>query len=112
MTEVSQKAIEGILTTINNWLDKAPDYVVELVHRYSMFYGISNMVWAFLWLLVIVVSIWIFKRFKKWCDKDLEWPMMSFWFLLCIWWIVAFIICVMECLKWFLVPEVVLLQHF
>lgn len=112
MTEVSQKAIEGILTTINNWLDKAPDYVVELVHRYSMFYGISNMVWALIWAICIIISIVIFKRYQKYYDNDFEVPMMSFWVILCFWWIIAFILCIIGTLKWFFIPEIVLLQHF
>lgn len=106
MTEVSQKAIEGILTTINNWLDKAPDYVVELVHRYSMFFGWANIFGSFIWLIMVIISIILIIK----ADDIDEWVVCIS--ILFLGWLGLFVGCLVCALKWFLIPEIVLLQQF
>lgn len=111
MEEIWIKALNGIVDTVQKWLDQAPAYIIGLVNRYWSYYWWTNIVLALLALVVIVLCIrWI----KAWIrtDEDRWWPaiiacsIVSLFAFILLW---TFIV---QAFKWFYIPEVALINEF
>lgn len=111
--KLSYEAINGIVETIHKWLDQAPSYVVDLVHRYGSFYAYSHIRWAFWFLAVFILCVWAVVRWIKLMrDGDDD-----YWMALAIVGTMIGLIClpcffgfVIEATQWFVVPEVALIN--
>ena len=112
--ELALRALNGIANTVQAWLEEAPKYVVDLVGRY----------WMYLWrcwllggLLSLLLSIFGAYMIKKWFDRRDSWGDPSawqiiIWVVILIHWLILLFCCIDGMLKWFLVPEVALIEKF
>lgn len=112
--ELALRALNGIADTVQAWLEEAPKYVVDLVERYWMYLW-----WC--WLLgasfSLLLSIFGIRMIKKWFDERDNWGDPSIWqvfvwVLTLIPWLILLFCCIDGMLKWFLVPEVALIEKF
>jgi len=107
LKEVAEQTLVWILETVQKWLDAAPQYVVDLVHRYWTYRGVSHWVWLLVSVIVFILLVywWI-----KWCKEDEErWVMLLIIALIDL---VPIILCMNAMIKWILVPELVLIDQF
>ena len=106
--KLSYEAINWIIEAINQWLDKAPDYVVELVDRYQNYYIVSNWFWAFCWLVWFI--FWIILT-SNWIRNEEEWQIFC-WILLGLFWFILLGCFVFSLIQWIFVPEIALIHSF
>lgn len=107
MDDLKEQALAWILDTLQKWLDQAPAYVSDLVNRYGAFFAWGNCVGTLIWLVITILSVrWIIKMCKWDIDSDLLWPII---FAIMVW-LWTFIPCLIWMLKWFIVPEIVVLN--
>lgn len=112
--ELALRALNGIADTVQAWLEEAPKYVVDLVWRYWMYLWWWWLIWGLLSLLLSIFGVWMI---KKWFDTRDSWWDPSIWqivvgiFTLIVWVIFLFC-CINDTLKWFLIPEVALIENF
>ena len=106
--KLSYEAINWIIEAINQWLDKAPDYVIELVDRYQNYYVASNWFWAFCCFIWFI--IWIILMIS-WAKNEEDWQI---WigFGLVFFWFIIWACLVSNLIQWIFVPEIVLIQSF
>lgn len=105
VNELATQALTWLLDIINKWLDVAPQYVVDLIHRYWMFYGFANLFWVIIsWIIFgILIHYWL-----KWCKECEEyWPGCIGFALIPL---VPLIMCIIHALKAFMVPEIVMID--
>lgn len=107
LKEVAEQTLVWILETVQKWLDAAPQYVVDLVHRYWMYRGISHWMWL---LVSLIAFVFLVYRWIKWCKEYEE----RWWLLLILALIdlVPIILCANAMIKWLFVPELVLIDQF
>ena len=112
--ELALRALNGIADTVQAWLEEAPKYVVDLVERYWMYLWWWWLIWGLLSLLLSIFGVWMI---KKWFDTRDNWWDPSMWqivvgiFALIVW-IIFLFCCINDTLKWFLIPEVALIENF
>lgn len=111
MEELWIKALNGIVDIIQNWLDKAPDYVVNLVDRYSAYQTYTSWCLTLFWFIFLIASIALFAywKSKEYDDGDIEMILGWLWVIV---WIVMVMIFVSYLFKWIYIPEVLLLNEF
>lgn len=106
--KLSYEAINWIIETINQWLDKAPDYVVELVGRYQNYYIASTWFWAFCCFVWFV--LWII-LFISWIKNEEDWQIWI-WFGLVFFCSIIWACLVSNLIQWIFVPEIALINSF
>lgn len=62
MTENTQRLIDVLTTSLEKWIDLAPEYVQSLVHRYATYQIWINSIGSFSWLFFVIV--WIIGCYK------------------------------------------------
>lgn len=105
VNELATQALTWLLEIINKWLDVAPQYVVDLIHRYWMFYGLSHLFWLLIsWIVTfLLIRYWV-KALKKQEEYWVGLLILSFFVL------VPFIMCTIQMIKAFVVPEIVMIE--
>lgn len=114
MEEIGIKALNGIVDTIQKWLDQAPAYVVDLVHRYGSYYWWTNISSAILAFIMICLCIWWIKKWLKEYKEDEDvWGsiVLSCWCILFVSFILMWYF-IIQSFKGFYVPEVALINEF
>lgn len=108
MTEVKDlatQALTWLLEIINKGLDVAPQYVVDLVHRYWLFYGFANLFGVLISLTIFIILI---RYGIKWCKECEEyWPACIGFALVPL---LPIVMCTIWMLKAFIVPEMVMID--
>jgi len=105
LKEVAQQTLIWILETVQKWLDVAPQYVVDLVHRYWMFYWFANLFWLLISWAIFAVLI---RYGIKWCKECEEyWPACIGFSLIPL---IPIVMCTIQMLKAFIVPEIVMIE--
>lgn len=103
--DLATQALTWLLDIINKWLDVAPQYVVDLVHRYWMFYWFASLFWVVIsWIvLFLLIHYWI-KGIK---EEEEYWVALV---VFSIFVLVPFVLCMIGMLKAFIVPEIVIIE--
>lgn len=106
------KALSGIVDTVQKGLDVAPQYVVELVHRYWWYAFVSWLAYSVLWAVIIYLGYKTLKRWIKFLKEDWEIWWIAMWAGVIIIWVFMFMYNLDSALEWLLLPEVSLIDHF
>lgn len=112
--ELALRALNGIANTVQAWLEEAPKYVVDLVGRYWMYLWWSWVIW---WVLCLLLSIFGAYMIKRWYETRDRWDepavwQIIIWVVALIFWLISLLCCIDGALKWFLIPEVSLVEKF
>lgn len=105
VNELATQALTWLLEIINKWLDVAPQYVVDLIHRYWMFYWFANLFGVLISWTVIFLLVYYWIRGIK--EEEEYWVPLILFSLLAL---VPFILCTIWMLKAFIVPEIVMID--
>ena len=108
MTEVKDlatQALTWLLEIINKWLDVAPQYVVDLIHRYWMFYWFANLFWMIISWIVVFLSLYYWIKGIR--QEEEYWIALILFSILPA---VPFILCAIWMLKAFIIPEMVMID--
>lgn len=112
-SELWKRALTSIVDTLEAWLDKAPDYVVDLVARYWLYLWWS---WAICWFVFFIVFvIGVVLIFRGFNDRDNWWDpsiwQITFWLFWVVIWLIGVGVSIATAMQGFIVPEVALIEH-
>lgn len=106
LADQAQEVLSKLLDIVSNGLDVAPSYVLDLMHRYWVYYAVANWVWLVISLAIAIVlrHFWF-----KWIKEDEEYGVACF--LFSIFTLVPIVFCAIDMVKAIFLPDLVFINY-